>query len=318
VNGVPPCSRWDHSFTSFNSSNVVGIIIGGRNDNTPLNDIHILSCIKNTYEWSKLILDLPMGLFNHSTFTSKEDIYIFGGISNHYSAFETKQKGILLSLDFTKYHHSWRYIDSINCIASSSESFEHNNNSYNILMGGMQSDTPIQILKADDGNLTFVNYEIINDDIDYGKLINHRIAYVPNNDFGEIICVGGGVDTFAFGQSFSKSYCIKLQSNKSSSISPKSATTFKNNETYVLYTLKKNTKKLKDVLLELNYLDLRYRISHAKSSDLDSDLYVAIPVIQKCYELYRNKKEEWMSLVLDCCVQEVLLRSSGFGNKRLK
>jgi len=77
---------------------------------------------------------------------------------------------------------------------------------------------PFQIMKVEDNNrlITVPSSEIMNDNenndniMDYGKLIHHAMIYVPNNNsgnknyFGEIIFVGGVIDTFAFGQSFSR------------------------------------------------------------------------------------------------------------------
>ena len=149
-----------------------------------------------------------------------------------------------------------------------------------------------------------------------------------------------------------------MPSRSSLSINTKSISNTKNNQSYVFYTLKKNTKKLKDYLFKLNYLDLKYRISHVKLSSsshsgsnsssissgilaLDSDtlkMYVAIPISYACYEIYKKEQlvndsddnnisidknnssinkddDNWMSLVFDCGMQEVLLRSSVFGNR---
>ncbi len=134
---------------------------------------------------------------------------------------------------------------------------------------------------------------VIDKDIDFGSMIHHVVLDLPSSSTksSRFVSIGGGVPTFAFGQSFAKSYVFSIINNEkeqrrnfniletmqhpkiSSSLSPKpllKANGSKSNVTNVIYVKNQNAKELKQQLQSLNYLDRDYRMTKADDQNTSS------------------------------------------------
>jgi len=120
--------------------------------------------------------------------------------------------------------------------------------------------------------------------VDFGVLVHHCLVALPQQvlNNGEItaVLVGGGVPSFSFGQTYAKSYSIKVRpkcvsfsgNSRPSSVLDRANTTTKTTaskqqgkanidvETDVLCVASRFAKKVKTELERLGYLDKRYKM----------------------------------------------------------
>eukprot|EP00559_Dactyliosolen_fragilissimus_P005267 CAMPEP_0184862136 /NCGR_PEP_ID=MMETSP0580-20130426/6648_1 /TAXON_ID=1118495 /ORGANISM="Dactyliosolen fragilissimus" /LENGTH=982 /DNA_ID=CAMNT_0027359875 /DNA_START=72 /DNA_END=3017 /DNA_ORIENTATION=+ len=184
-----------------------------------------------------------------------------------------------------------------------------------------------------------ITFRSIHEDtkIDLGCMVHHSSIVLPptsldsnfekshqsqNKAFNqEIISLGGGVPSFAFGSSYAKSYRISLKrihdldqndddfksKDKYRQVTPKtpnplsrSTPTFAKHLLYerdVLYVLNKNAKKAKVALEGKSFLDKRFRMMKASENAPvnDGNLHIAIPVTHKCIQFLSSRLESMLN-----------------------
>ena len=244
VNGPPPAPRWGHTFTALPGHNEnVGIVVGGRNEKEAMSSIHILSRITkfgeaDEYTWQSVDIGRP--LFNHTAVLQPsagsvlDKVIIFGGLENASSIIQSAHHSSTTcsieitcagkKINWTEQGHS---LPKDDFFASSATSFSsvHSRTRSIFVSGGVPTQqeltntkdiTPIRLFECcSDNIMSSCKVELrLSDselDVNFGSMVHHEMIFTEraivgdrNKTLNEIILLGGGVDSFAFGPSFSR------------------------------------------------------------------------------------------------------------------
>jgi tRNA wybutosine-synthesizing protein 3 len=185
--------------------------------------------------------------------------------------------------------------------------------------------------------------EASNNSIHFGSLVHHSCIELPSSTTGvaEVILVGGGVPTFAFGQAFANSYLVTIrpQGGKAGTASThiahqkrmnrnkppmqcKKPNGSRKGEADVIFVHKRYAKEVKTALEGLSMLDRNYRMVKADiSAPVDDPLAcIAVPVSRDVLELvsgqgHRNADHPWLAFVMGSGTQVVPFSSVVLGRK---
>lgn len=223
---------------------LMAVLVGGRNEHTTFGAIHVLTLVINEsgtshFHWAKLDLGLP-ARFNHATANADDSIIVFGGLSDAndllesfshtyrssgsktysnpgISAFDVDSQGVIVWGEVDAGEESindmGRLISGASCVLTTQDT-SGANKTIVALTGGVSATEsgPIQwceIVTAEN-NVAFVprhDIEIDSADetVDFGSMVHHCCVALPSPaDCAEMILIGGGVSSFAFGPSFAE------------------------------------------------------------------------------------------------------------------
>ncbi len=326
VMGDIPAPRWGHSFTTLSRSNGedIAVLIGGRNEGESTPSVYILSLCNQLdscgfyLRWRKIESKLPRFYHTASIFTSCNDrgssdyILIDGGLSSTKlipdEAANHSEESYILKLNFDGSNEIYSVNNGAHCIRhtfggstcklSPTCMFScggllcdaEEEGTKDELMRAFQFDPKTQTIKSIPLNIeTHTGSGRIN----FGSMVHHQCSTLNSHDPGcfEIVIAGGGVQSFAFGQSYAKSYIVKISSHEVLPQASLSASTQKQSiqfntngekegETDVIYISKMMAKETKNILEKLSMLDRNYRMVKA-STDAPIDnasSCIAIPV----------------------------------------
>jgi len=190
--------------------------------------------------WTKVDLGLP-GRFHHTTVGMNGSMFVFGGLSDTsvflgsfadsyrsskaksasqlgISAFDLNSAGVAILKDGDdgdeSIDHMGRSIGGASCVVKVSDAIG-GTTTLVALTGGVSSNTPesepIQWceLKTDEDAVAVIPRHDIKIDagetVDFGSMVHHSCVTLPSPpDYGEILLIGGGVSSFAFGPSFAE------------------------------------------------------------------------------------------------------------------
>jgi len=182
------------------------------------------------------------------------------------------------------------------------------------------------------------------DKIDVGSLVRHSCIPLTDQegDPPSVLLVGGGISSFAFGPSFSESYCVSFHRfchNASRGItsgqkarprfacaSPTSGasnTSAKESITDVVYVEKSKAKELKNELEKARFLDKNYRMipadTYADSLD-NASRCIAVPVTSALAEMSPADADlfSWFSLIAGRGRQIMPFSTKVLGNRRAR
>lgn len=356
----PP--RWGHTFTALSCKNAnnLALVVGGRDGYNVLCDTYLLSFDytiekKKTFIWTKLDITIPR--FDHyatilPSLSMDEDlILISGGLAStslvSCASHETVQSTIVLKLNsdgasslMTKYIGTQTFGGSLSALKVYDKVLV-------VRAGGLSSDPTMQSASSCDfdifevleenGELVFEQLDLTLD-IDLGSSVHSSMINLNFNSEGALALLGGGVPTFAFGQSYAKSFMLRIKMSSKSITSLFEGTLCNKpsaakhsvirsdtlNETSVLYVSQRNAKHLKCALEEAHLLDKNYRMA---PSQIGLTVCIAVPVISQCLEMWRQFKKLgsndypspfWLTLVVDVGTHSVPYSSSRLGNQTKK
>eukprot|EP00980_Cylindrotheca_fusiformis_P008402 scaffold1776_cov106-Cylindrotheca_fusiformis.AAC.1 len=171
-------------------------------------------------------------------------------------------------------------------------------------------------------------------EVDFGSLVHHSAVAIDSNEF---LLLGGGVNAFAFGNSFAKSYHVRIELPAAPAVSKskKADTSFldsslqtKNSAmTFVVMVTPPTAKAVKAKLQAAGWLDKRYRMTKSTSSQ-SAHQQIAIPVTETGWNEIQNQLRwtttttttttEWQELILDHGQQEMPYSTSQFAAKKKK
>jgi len=360
VVGPPPTPRWGHTFTALpGHDDNVAIVVGGRNEKEALSSVYLLSRITkfgeaDEYAWQSLDIGRP--LFYHSAVLQPnagsvlDRIVIFGGLANASSIVQpAKCLSMTSSIQITNAGKEIKWVehggsfpkDGFFASSAASISTIHSRTRSIIVSGG----APIQHeLTNTNEALPIRIYECCSDNkvsackvdlhpchsdlaVNFGSMAHHEMLFVESGIDGDrsakscdILLLGGGVDSFAFGPSFSSCYSVSLEGLDDDIINEKklmkhckrsvqqvmmekggSKDVKKNDkpndacaETDVIYVASKDAKCLKMALESASYLDKRYRMKKADKNTPNSESCscIAVPITKSCVEEVVNADGE--------------------------
>lgn len=362
VKGACP-PRWGHTFTALSGKhgNNLAIVVGGKDDLEIKSNVYLLSFSytaagKRCLEWKELEISIPR--FHHSAtvISAPEDIIlIYDGLISTAIVPTIQDEKSLPTFALKIMEDGIQEIDVasfLNCtFGSSTSSFNLNNNSFILRAGGLSSvqsrqSVPMaalsvaEIVQQDKFSLKQVQYTFPND-IDLGSSVHSTCLSLTQEGNPTLVIIGGGVPAFAFGQSYAKSYLLRVFCTEidddldASKVTEKSYTTPQNElinansmvETSVLFVLKRNAKELKNALEKYNFLEKKYRMlpAHDSAPVNDPNSCVAVPISSACLKEWRRVKtlslgsdihSSWCSLVLNEGTQQVPFSSSMLGNQK--
>ena len=190
--------------------------------------------------------------------------------------------------------------------------------------------------------------EISGNCIKFGSMVHHSCVELPPppqshatslEGCAEVVLVGGGVPTFAFGQAFAKSYhlTIRQQGNSTTSVGipPKQlqkknriavdkmkANGSRKGEANVLFVHKRHAKEVKTAMDALSILDRNYRMVKADASaPVDEPMScIAVPVSQEGLQFvssqsHRKVDHPWLEYVVGSGSQVAPFSSVVLGRK---
>jgi tRNA wybutosine-synthesizing protein 3 len=239
IRGELPSPRWGHTLTALSgNTNKLAVLVGGRNEASALSTIHVLSIIRQAENDSSYLLwesilpssPLPSPRFHHSTVSSNDQVFVFGGRSSVSNLLETfskseadqpecftfnaldKQKEgstkITKGIDLQPFGLSAALLD-VNATRKSL-----------VLCGGLShgsSHQTVQLFElqvtAESVGLYHKPIKLLSESsIDFGSMVHHICLPVclPGHVL-EIVSIGGGVQGFGFQQSYAKSHMFTLK-----------------------------------------------------------------------------------------------------------
>jgi tRNA wybutosine-synthesizing protein 3 len=230
VRGDAPSPRWGHKFVAIDDNTLM--VTGGCNlDQGALDDVHLLHFCDTYFYWERFSISLPTPLFHHMTIASGRTVYIFGGLRSTTQALEPFQTS---SNYRTEPLWAYRFAEPINQedgslttagfiinktqIPEGGNAFERfgasaciTDSSLVLISGGLASTNdrdpvPLQLffLSTNKDKIVATSIQIEYSDeteIDFGCLVHHSCISLGANEF---LLLGGGVTSFAFGNSFAK------------------------------------------------------------------------------------------------------------------
>ena len=343
LEGSEPIPRWGHSLTALPDGRMV--LIGGRNAETTLNDVHILEMIHDRVCWKGSHILLPQPRCFHTAtalLPSSGSILVMGGTSDATLLLpEASNTVVVVSMDQQ---------ESIQIVKSSSGStcfLGHavvgTEDGHLIQIGGATAAANGDGVTNDPWIRSFMwdpehgslkqNTATLADVWDKKKPlpVYHSAIRLNTDKDGKtkIAVVGGGVQGFAFGQVFSDSFVMELEwtyepAASTTNQQPSTATgenpavtptTTTSEDTDVFYVLKLHAKDMKNKLEAYGLLNKQYRLSSADPTQCSvADKHVAVPVLARALEVWDSKdRPDWMTeLVQGLGRQNALLSSSMF------
>lgn len=376
VRGAIPSPRWGHSVNALSGrSGTLCVVIGGRNESNIVSTVHMLSKVQSGHlVWEELHENIPR--FDHCSIRlslldekNEDEVLVFGGLDSldlvsNSENFSEKENIALLSFDFdgrqrlkvSNMSGSSRlstFGASTICLRKEDKSSGENDV---FVSGGLWTFSDKRAYKSLE-HVCFSrrtgsrHYPIkfsssnANEIINFESMINHVSLEIPCNGSKngvvlEIVTLGGGVPSFSFGQSFSRSYCFSflsenyldksLQKTKSlptasthlAAKNKASIKTFDLCETDVVYVENKNAKSLKIGLEQASFLNRSFRMTRADSSATlqNEKPHIAVPITHECKErLFGSKsvtgKYPWSSLISARGRQKVPFSTSVLGRR---
>ena len=240
VQGTPPSPRWGHSFVKINERTLM--VAGGCNiEQGALDDIFLLHIVgESSFCWERLSITLPSPLFHHTAIVKDDTVIILGGLQSTTKVLEPfemyphENNNVLwaFTLDESHQNEDGLFLTNARVI----QSFQNNSNSLASLKRFGGSACNIDSLTLVSGGLIcsdnsepsplesiFISFDqgkirarrlpniIPNDeDLDFGSLVHHSCLAIGGSEF---ILLGGGVTSFAFGNSFAKYVKENTQKN---------------------------------------------------------------------------------------------------------
>lgn len=239
IRGMQPEARWGHSFTALSGKDgLMAVLVGGRNETKTFGSLYILKLVegdsksKNHFQWAKLDLGLP-AQFHHSTVVENDSIFVFGGHSSTDELLESFRKdkhscifgfnvdsqGVAILKDADVGNESFDGMGSLIGGASSVvhvvETSGEKKETLIALTGGVpsraysKSSDPIQwceIMTTEEDDLVMEprrDIKMETTTADFGSMVHHRCVPLPSfPECAELLLIGGGVSSFAFGPSF--------------------------------------------------------------------------------------------------------------------
>lgn len=387
VRGVCPPARWGHSFIALSGvGGKIAAVIGGRDETNVFDSIYTLSCIPETaqndscsfhFAWDKIVISDSIPRFHHSSVLIESEshieqrehkIIVFGGLTS-LQLFDDKDSDeslkaigqVITIRSDNRAHVEILENTSLLCIGASSCSLLVNNSSSEsentsiVRIGGLCSDLNNE--NHQDFNLIDTTTDctdipcIIDDDIDFGSMVHHVVLNQSCIHKGpNFFSIGGGIPSFAFGQSFAKSYAFSIQSGittssrdckvntirnvtnehhikkSSAAKTPKmKANGEKSNMTDIVYVVNRKAKELKQKLQSLNFLDRNYRMTKADQNSAlrvnNVNGMIAVPVTRSCLDYISTSQEdeknevEWIGLIEGIGTQDMPYSTVVMGRK---
>jgi len=245
---------------------------------------------------------------------------------------------------------------------------EYSNVALILTSGGLPCDamvdskaSPLEVMKivdADSSTLSIARldsrtrHSSNNQELSFGSLVHHCCLRLPPSlsnketaSIADAVILGGGVPTFAFGQTFAPSFHVqmyprdggggkaanKLQRLSQTSTKPLSSNANKNkgvkakgvkmSETTVLYVQNRNAKELKTGLLKSSFLDRNYRMVkvdvNTPIGDPSGQIHIAVPVTSAGFEaaVQELNRYAWESLVVGRGKQVMPFSTAVLGRK---
>ncbi|GFH45407.1 hypothetical protein CTEN210_01881 [Chaetoceros tenuissimus] len=364
VRGDIPAPRWGHSFTTLSGSNGedIAVLVGGRNEWEITPSVYVLSLCNQLdscgfyLKWRKIESKLPRFYHTATIFTSFNDggnsdcILIQGGLSSTKlipdEATNHSEESYMLKLIFDGSHEISSLSNDAHCIrhtfggsackVSPTCMFSCGGLLCNVegeemkdqSMRAFQFDPKTQAVKSIPLN---IETHTGSGPINFRSMVHHQCSTLNSYDPSccEIVIVGGGVPTFAFGQSYAKSYLVKISSQEVLPQASLSASTQKQTiqlktngekegETDVIYISKMMAKETKNILEKHSMLDRNYRMVKA-STDAPIDnasSCIAIPVTREGLTAIKSKSSRIDISILGIGRQVVPFSSVVLGRKR--
>lgn len=361
----PP--RWGHTFTALSGKHGanLAIIVGGKDDHEIKSNVYLLSFTYNAegrryLEWRELAISIPR--FHHcaSLISPSEDIVLISdGLISTAIVPTIQDEKLIPTIALNINADGIQQIDVasslVRTFGSSLSSFTLGNSTFILKAGGLPSDDLVrsvpmaalniaQVVQLDTVSLKHVQCNVpIN--IDLGSSVHSACLTLKQDHNPALVILGGGVPTFAFGQSYANSYWLRIHRTEIydattfdanvpkvqeiTSVKPHKGSIDSNSlvEISVLFVLKRNAKELKNILEKYNFLDKKYRMvpAHVSAPVNDPKSCIAVPISRTCSEEWRRVKDEsldsdihssWSSLVLNEGTQPMPYSSSMLGNQK--
>ncbi len=331
------------------------------------------SGLQNIYfQWDRIDVSKSIPRFHHNAVLvsslegegDHEEIMIFGGMKSLHLFYDTMgsdevDSNFMMTITFKKNlscsvksikDSTSLFFGGSSCLVSLKGSFD---GAKTILRGGGLSpyseisDETLPSLDVYtfqrsrlDGPTVYSSNCKVDESIDFGSLVHHVILELPFIEGGKsnVVSLGGGVHSFAFGQSFARSYalCIDAQNGLESKfqegqIQPSYGGAKRSNEnkaprlvtsngkvsntTDVIYVKNRKAKEVKVALQELGFLDRNFRM--APSDNARS--FIAIPVTKACMDTisrqHGDTSSSWLSQVEGSGTQDMPYSTVVLGRK---
>ena len=377
VRGDLPTPRWGHQLLGLSGDRAV--LLGGCNhEQGAMDDVFVLhfssgnEANDNAYFcWERLSIRLPTPRFHFGAALLKRDtIVLLGGLEStrellqpfespsacdrwackidatQWSANETvpETKAAVVRVETPDSHESFESCFGMACCVLLSSNLL-------VVTGGVQPNAsalpPIQaywVSSTDSSTLCLrrikLQYETDNsvDEscLDFGSLVHHCCVTVAND---ELLLVGGGVPSFAFGESYARSHHVVIDMENSSrtqkpnygpksihskdSINEKKTPTISDSggeakeNANVLYVSPKDARQMKKSLHQKGWLEKRYRMIKVQRTNEQNDddgltkQMIAIPVSVPSSEAIGVFGE----MILDSGEEELPLSTSQYASK---
>jgi tRNA wybutosine-synthesizing protein 3 len=239
IRGQRPEARFGHSFTALTGDDgLMAVLVGGRNERAAFGSIHVLSLIESDsgvshFHWAKLDLGLPFR-FQHTTVAVDNSVFVFGGLSDpndllsSFSDSRSSQPGILgfhvdsqgvalfdeKDVGSENMGNLGACTGGAGCVMTAPAS-SGDIQTLIVLTGGVPSNVSgsehIQWCEvvSGDRDVALVSRREIQiystGLVDFGSMVHHCCVSLPSpKDYSDVVLVGGGVSSFAFGPSFAE------------------------------------------------------------------------------------------------------------------
>jgi tRNA wybutosine-synthesizing protein 3 len=226
VIGKPPSARWGHTLTRLSEERA--LIAGGcASEGVVDGDLHIIY-LKHQLDgrlhvrWETISTDMPPR-FYHSTVIAQDSVFVFGGQSsttNLLEAFESTKSLPSWACRLDAIHQGSSPIRSIEPSIDGSRIFRFGASSCSlsigatdsqvvVITGGLAGETvkarsdasAIQYFVAKGKEITSIDGKEGHGSLDFGSMVHHQCLPISSEEF---LLLGGGVASFAFGDSFAR------------------------------------------------------------------------------------------------------------------
>jgi hypothetical protein len=225
VIGKPPSARWGHTLTRLSEERA--LIAGGcTSDGVVDGELHIIY-LKHQIDgrlhvnWETLPTDMPPR-FYHSTVIAQDSVFVFGGQSsttNLLEAFESTKRSPSWACRLDSIHQG--SIRALKLSIDDSRTFRFGASSCSlsigetgsqvvVITGGLAGETveagsdasSIQYFTVAKGHeITSIDGQEGRESLDFGSMVHHQCLPISSDEF---LLLGGGVASFAFGDSFAR------------------------------------------------------------------------------------------------------------------
>jgi tRNA(Phe) wybutosine-synthesizing methylase Tyw3 len=248
VRGESPGPRWGHSLTALKENgNKLCVLVGGRNTQTALGSIHVLSHVEGIsgdshllWETLEICNDIPLlARFHHDAVAVGDCIFVFGGLlqSNLLASFGTHDGAppFTFNVSFTKPNvhilggnKTLPYFGHSMCLLSQSQTFATNEVAKAAFLssGGVHccSDEA-----SDAGKMQLIEVSSLHDETGWsysvtpvkafsnfpdsfeGPLVHHSCLLLNGSTSFRCVLLGGGVSGFGFQPLFAESYSFDVR-----------------------------------------------------------------------------------------------------------